>query len=76
VAPRQREPGPVTMAAAMIVCCALTLLIVAGGLGAATGVLGGALRSPYVTAAGLAALAVAVAVYVIGRRRGRGGDQR
>jgi hypothetical protein len=62
--------APLGMAGgALAVCCTIHLIILAGGVGAATGILGGALRSPYVIVAGLGLLTAALAVLVIRRTK-------
>lgn len=54
---------------ALAVCCTIHLIILAGGVGAATGILGGALRSPYAIVAGLGLLTAALAALVIRRTK-------
>jgi hypothetical protein len=49
----------VGIAGAVAACCAVHLVILAGGIGALGGIAGGLLSSPYLIVGGLALLAVA-----------------
>ncbi len=59
---------------ALAVCCTVQLIILAGGLGALSGVAGGLLASPYLVMAGLALLVLAAVAWLL-RRANRGGAE-
>lgn len=64
-----RRGSVLGMIAALAACCTIHLIILAGGVGAATGILGGWLRSPYLIIGGLLLLTIALGVLVINRTR-------
>lgn len=66
--------GVVGVVAALAVCCTIHLIVLAGGVGAATGILGGWLRNPYLIIGGLLLLTIALGTLVINRTKDSGGS--
>jgi hypothetical protein len=54
---------------ALAVCCAVHLIVLAGGIGAVSGTAGGLLANPYLIVAGLMLVALSAAVLMLRRVR-------